>query len=114
MPIPYKTLFLLEAATDLVFEIKRLDVQSTNPGEVYFWFRFDKATQQLQPLTFVAMDSRSDEQYRTFVQGALQFGPSAGTYTPQLLGTPIHLHLIVPAILPPAAETALFGYFLAA
>ena len=64
MPIPYRPLFLLDADTASICEIKRLDVQSDNPGDVYFWLYFDRASRQLSHLTFVSMHADGDEQER--------------------------------------------------
>ncbi|SNC66229.1 hypothetical protein SAMN06265337_1541 [Hymenobacter gelipurpurascens] len=81
MLFSYKTLFLLEADTFSLVEIKRLNIQSDNPGEVYFWFRFDKVTSGLELLEFVSMNKDGDEQQREFLQGKLQFNQSSGTYS---------------------------------
>ncbi|WP_022823357.1 hypothetical protein [Hymenobacter norwichensis] len=114
MPIPYRTLFLLEADAAIIFEIKRLDVQSDNPGDVYFWLYFDKATQTLHPLTFVSMNKDGDQQQREFTQGHLHFTTTQGAYTPQAAGAPLPLHPVTPATLPAEVETALFAFFAAA
>jgi hypothetical protein len=111
MPIPYRTLFLLEADTAFIFEIKRLDVQSNNPGDVYFWLYFDKATHALHPLTFVSMRVEDDVQQREFAQGHLRFTATKGTYTPQPAGVPLLVHPVTPATLPAKVETALFAFF---
>lgn len=114
MPIPYRTLFLLEANTATIFEIKRLDVQSDNPGDVYFWLYFDKANQELQPLTFVAMGTGGGVQQREFAQGHLRFTATEGTYTPKEGGALLHLQPITPATLPAEVETALVAFCQAA
>ncbi|UOG76517.1 hypothetical protein MTX78_07930 [Hymenobacter tibetensis] len=114
MSIPYRTLFLLEADNASLFEIKRLDVQSDNPGDVYFWLYFNKDTQALHPLTFVSMSAEADNQQREFTQGKLRFNASEGTYTPKQAGAPLHLQPVTPATLPAEVETALFAFFKAA
>ena len=114
MPIPYRTLFLLEADTATLFEIKRLDVQSNNPGDVYFWLYFDKATHALHPLTFVSMSAEGGVQQREFTQGHLRFTAIEGTYVSQPAGAPLPLQPVTPATLPAEVETALFAFFQAA
>ncbi|HEX8424658.1 hypothetical protein [Hymenobacter sp.] len=111
MPIPYRTLFLLEAATATIFEIKRLDVQSDNPGNVYFWLYFDNATQALHPLAFVAMHAENDVQQREFTQGDLRFTVTEGTYTLKPAGAQLLLQIVTPTTLPAAVETALLAFF---
>ncbi|MBO0356355.1 hypothetical protein J0X19_00220 [Hymenobacter sp. BT186] len=114
MPIPYRTLFLLDTDTAAIFEIKRLDVQSNNPGDVYFWLYFNKGTQALQPLTFVAMSNDGGVQQREFAQGHLRFTATEGTYTSKEAGVPLLLQPVTPATLPTEVETALFAFFQAA
>jgi hypothetical protein len=114
MPIPYRTLFLLEADTAIIFEIKRLDVQSDNPDDVYFWLYFDKATQTLLPLTFVSMNKDGDQQQREFSQGYLHFTATEGAYIPVAAGPQLPLRVVNPPVLPAEVETALFSFFQAA
>ncbi|WBO85428.1 hypothetical protein [Hymenobacter yonginensis] len=111
MPIPYRLLFLLNADTASIFEIKRLDVQSDNPGDVYFWLYFDRASRQLRHLTFVAMHADGDEQQREFAQGRLRFTTTTGTYTPADAGPALALQPVVPPTLPAELEAALFALF---
>jgi hypothetical protein len=111
MPIPYRTLFLLEADSATLFEIKRLDVQSDNPSDVYFWLYFDKATQTLRPLTFVSMNKNGDQQQREFSQGHLRFTATEGAYTPVAAGLQLPLRVVNPPVLPAEVETALFAFF---
>lgn len=107
----YCTLFLLESDTATIFEIKRLDVQSDNPGDVYFWLYFDKATQMLHPLTFVSMNKDGDQQQREFTQGFLRFDATEGAYAPASAGPQLPLRVVNPPILPAVVETALFTFF---
>ena len=109
--LTYRTLFLLEADTATIFEVKRLDVQSDNPGDVYFWLYFDKATQTLHPLTFVSMNKNSEQQQREFTQGHLRFDATKGAYAPVAAGAQLSLHVVNPPVLPAAVETALFAFF---
>lgn len=111
MPLSYRPLFLLEANTAFIFEIKRLDVQSENPADVYFWLYFDKASQVLHQLTFVSMSADGDEQQREFTQGQLRFSANAGTYTPTGSGMALALRPVVPPMLPAEMETAMFMLF---
>ncbi|WBA42409.1 hypothetical protein [Hymenobacter canadensis] len=111
MTFPYRPLFLLESATASIFEIKRLDVQSANPGDVYFWLYFDRTSRQLSHLTFVSMNADGDEQQREFAQGRLQFNASEGTYTPTGTGPALALRPVLPPTLPAELETALFALF---
>lgn len=111
MSIPYRTLFLLEADSAFLFEVKRLDVESSNPGDMYFWLYFDKASQQLQPLTFVAMRAEGGEQQREFAQGSLAFGPKRGTYSAHGATQPLELRIVAPAGLPAEADAAVQAYF---
>ncbi|QNH61065.1 hypothetical protein [Hymenobacter sediminicola] len=107
----YRLLFLLDADTASIFEIKRLDVQSNNPGDVYFWLYFDRASQQLSHLTFVSMKADGDEQQREFVQGRLQFNATTGTYQPAAGGPMLALRTMVPTVLPTELESALQALF---
>ncbi|SHK90513.1 hypothetical protein [Hymenobacter psychrotolerans] len=109
--VPYRTLFLLKADSAFIFEIKRLDVQSSNPGDVYFWFYFDKATQALQPLTFVSMNAEGGEQQRAFVQGQLKFGPEQGVYAAHGASFHLKLRTVVSAALPAEVDAAVQAYF---
>ncbi|QIX60404.1 hypothetical protein HER32_04055 [Hymenobacter sp. BT18] len=111
MSVPYHALFLLEADTAFIFEIKRLDVQSTDPADVYFWLRFDKATQALELLTFEAMSAADGEQRRQFSQGQLRFSAAGGTFTPATDGPALALRPHAPPKLPAALEQALFAFF---
>jgi hypothetical protein len=111
MPIPYRPLLLLDADSVYIFEIKRLDVQSANPGDVYFWLYFDRASRQLSHLTFVSMHADGDEQQREFAQGRLQFNATAGTYSHAGAGPALALRPVVPPTLPAELETALFALF---
>jgi hypothetical protein len=107
MPLSYRPLFLLEANTASIFEIKRLDVQSDNQADVYFWLYFDKASRQLSHLTFVSMNADGAEQQREFAQGQLQFSDAEGTYAP-LPGTqPLRLRRLIPPTLPATVDAAL-------
>ncbi|MBD2715261.1 hypothetical protein KBK19_09460 [Microvirga sp. STR05] len=107
----YRPLFLLDADTASIFEIKRLDVRSDNPGDVYFWLYFDRASRQLRHLTFVSMNAEGDEQQREFTQGQLRFTASEGTYTPTDPGPALALQPVVPPTLPVELEAALFALF---
>lgn len=109
MPISYKTLFLLEADAYLLLEIKALDVQSDDPTEVYFWFRFDKASQTLEKLEFVSMAEDGDEQQREFRQGKLQFNQRRGTYFTAEGSS--SLQLKTPTSLPVELDAAIQRYF---
>lgn len=114
MPFSYKTLFLLEADAFSLLEIKALDVQSDNPAEVYFWFRFDHASHVLQPLEFVSMAEDNGRQQREFRQGKLQFDQSTGTYTAADGGAPVALKPKAAASLPAGLDDAIQRYFIAA
>lgn len=107
----YRPLFLLDADTASICEIKRLDVHSDNPGDVYFWLYFDRASHQLSHLTFVSMHADGDKQQREFVQGELQFNATAGTYTPTDAGPALALRTVVPPTLPAEMEAAFFALF---
>ncbi|MCA8829735.1 hypothetical protein [Hymenobacter pini] len=111
MTIPYRPLYLLEAESASIFEIKRLDVQSANPGDVYFWLYFDRASGQLSPLGFVAMNAEGEEHQREFTQGTLHFTATQGTFIPTHTGQPLTLRNITPPVLPTELETALFTFF---
>ncbi|MBG8555962.1 hypothetical protein [Hymenobacter guriensis] len=106
MSVPYRTLFLLEADTTYILEIKRLDVQSANPADVYSWLRFDKATQMLELLEFVSMTKADGEQQREFQQGSLRFTPTQGQYQPIGGSAPLALRVLAPAELPDELDAA--------
>ncbi|UPL50331.1 hypothetical protein [Hymenobacter sublimis] len=93
MPIAYNTLFLLEAEDFSLVEIKALDVQSDDPAQLYFWFRFDKASHHLDKLEFVSMTENGAEQQREFRQGRLAFNRSSGTYTAADATAPVELQV---------------------
>jgi hypothetical protein len=111
MTFPYRSLFLLEADTATVFEIKRLDIQSTNPGHLYFWLYFDNASGRLSQLDFESMTTEDGEHQREFAQGRLQFNATAGAFAPVGGGPTLALRTVTPPMLPAALETALFAFF---
>lgn len=112
MAFPYRALFLFEADTAIIFEIKRLDIQSKNPGHLYFWLYADNASGQLRQLDFVGMRTAEDGTHeREFMQGQLQFSPTGGTFLPAAGGSPLTLRTISPPTLPTGLETALFAFF---
>ncbi|GAB2779413.1 hypothetical protein HNQ93_001502 [Hymenobacter luteus] len=113
MPISYKTLFLLEADAFSLVEIKLLDVQSDDPAEVYFWFRFDKASHHLEHLEFVAMNRDGAEEQREFRQGRLQFNGASGTFAAKD-GASSSVRVGSTASLPPALDEAIQRYFVGA
>ncbi|RPD44915.1 hypothetical protein DNI29_19640 [Hymenobacter sediminis] len=112
MPISYKTLFLLEADAFSLVEIKLLDVQSDDPAEVYFWFRFDKASHYLEHLEFVSMNREGAEQ-REFRQGRLQFTEASGTFVAED-GASSPVRVGATATLPPELDDAIQRYFIGA
>ena len=111
MTFPYRPLFLFEADTATIFEIKRLDIQSTNPGHLYFWLYFDNASGQLSQLDFESMSTEAGEHLREFAQGQLRFNATDGTFAPATSGRPLLLRTVTPPTLPAALETALFAFF---
>jgi hypothetical protein len=111
MSFPYRLLFLLEAESATIFEIKRLDIQSQNPGHLYFWLYFDHASSQLSQLNFELMTTQAGEHLREFTQGRLQFNATAGTFAPANGGPALALRTVTPPVLPAALETALFAFF---
>jgi hypothetical protein len=112
MPISYKTLFLLEADTFSLVEIKLLDVQSDDPAEVYFWFRLDKDSHTLQKLDFVSMSKDGDEQRREFKQGKLAFDEQAGTYSTEAGNVPLRTQTAT--AVPAELDDAIQRYFIGA
>ncbi|RSK29603.1 hypothetical protein [Hymenobacter metallilatus] len=111
MTFPYRPLFLLEAESATIFEIKRLDVQSQNPSNVYFWLYFDKASGQLSQLGFVSMSTEGEVHRREFTQGRLRFDATEGTFEPAGGSQAQALRTVTPPVLPAALETALFAFF---
>ena len=111
MSFPYRSLFLFEADTATIFEIKRLDIQSKNPGHLYFWLHFDNASRQLSQLDFEDMSTEAGEHLREFRQGRLQFNTTEGTFSPADGSSPLALRTITPPALPAELETALFAFF---
>jgi len=81
MPIHFKTLFLLTHETTWVFEIKRLDIQSQEPSELYYWFVLDKSMMELKRLTFVSMSQESEWNRRVFEEASLKFNQEIGVLT---------------------------------
>jgi len=114
MPFAYKTLFLLEANAFSLLEIKALDVQSDDPAEVYFWFRYDKSSHTLEKLEFLAMHKDGEEQQREFRQGNLQFNQSSGVYSPQGASEPVALQPKDGTELPVEMDDAIQRYFIGA
>ncbi|AHJ97177.1 hypothetical protein [Hymenobacter swuensis] len=111
MTFPYRPLFLFEADTATIFEIKRLDIQSTNPGHLYFWLYFDHASGRLSQLDFESMSTEAGEHLREFSQGQLRFNATDATFTPAEGDPALTLRTITPPTLPAALETALFAFF---
>ncbi|SDX37657.1 hypothetical protein [Hymenobacter psychrophilus] len=111
MAFLYRSLFLFEADTATIFEIKRLDIQSKNPGHLYFWLYFDNASRQLSQLDFVDMSTEDGEHQREFSQGQLRFNTTGGTFSPADGAAPLTLRTINPPTLPAELETALFAFF---
>ncbi|RSK43465.1 hypothetical protein [Hymenobacter perfusus] len=111
MTFPYRPLFLFEADTATIFEIKRLDIQSTNPGHLYFWLYVDNASGQLSQLDFESMSTEDGEHLREFSQGQLRFTPAGGSFTPTDGAPALTLRTVMPPVLPAALETALFAFF---
>lgn len=112
MLFSYKTLFLLEADTFSLVEIKAMDVQSDDPAKVYFWFRFDKASHTLEKLEFISMSKNGDEQQREFQQGKLQFNQSSGNYS--TTEDSFVVQLKTAASLPPELDDAIQRHFIGA
>ncbi|WP_019948912.1 hypothetical protein [Hymenobacter aerophilus] len=107
----YHVLFLLEADTDLLFEIQRLDVQSEHPADVYFWFRFDKDSGMLNQLDFENMRTLANgEQERDFTQGQLCFNTTTGIFSPKDGSLPLLLSTVTPSAPPSELKTALFAF----
>lgn len=111
MTFPYRPLFLFEADTATIFEIKRLDIQSQNPGHLYFWLYLDNASGQLSQLNFESMTTEAGEHLREFTQGQLRFTAAGGSFAPTEGGPALTLRTITPPTLPAALETALFAFF---
>ncbi|GAB3296092.1 hypothetical protein [Hymenobacter tenuis] len=114
MPFAYNTLFLLEADAFSLLEIKALDVQSDDPAEVYFWFRFDKSSHTLEKLEFVSMNKDGAEQQREFRQGKLQFNQSSGVYAPAGASESVALQPKDGTELPAELDDAIQRYFIGA
>lgn len=112
MSFPYRSLFLFEAATATIFEIKRLDIQSKNPSHLYFWLYFDNASGQLSQLDFEDMRTADDGTHeRDFTQGQLHFTPTEATFSPAAGSPALPMRTITPPTLPAELETALFAFF---
>ncbi|NVO86204.1 hypothetical protein [Hymenobacter terrestris] len=111
MRFPYRSLFLFEADTATVFEVKRLDIQSKNPSHLYFWLYLDNASGQLSQLNFEDMSTEAGEHLREFTQGQLRFNTNEGSFSPTEGDSPLQLRTITPPTLPAALETALFAFF---
>lgn len=111
MAFPYRSLFLFEADAATIFEVKRLDIQSKNPGHLYFWLHFDNASGQLSQLDFEDMSTEDGEHLREFSQGQLRFNTTEGTFAPADGSPPLVLRTITPPTLPAGLETALFAFF---
>ncbi|MBT9394530.1 hypothetical protein KLP40_15270 [Hymenobacter sp. NST-14] len=111
MTFPYRSLFLFEADSATIFEIKRLDIQSKNPGHLYFWLYFDNASGQLTQLDFEDMSTAEGEHLRQFRQGRLQFNATEATFSPTDSGPPLALRTVTPPALPAELEKALFAFF---
>ncbi|TGE14085.1 hypothetical protein [Hymenobacter elongatus] len=109
MPVPYRTLFFLDNATTSIVEIKRLDLPTEqDPGLLYHWLLFDKATQNIIKLEFLSMNSLPQVEEREFAQGSLRFDPQTGAYTSATTGQTQQLaasrHTALPQPLAQAAE----------
>lgn len=83
MANPYKLLYLLEHPNFSIFEIKRLDITSENPADIYFWFFYTKADKTLEPLLFISMSTDNGQEKRVFKQGILDFNTQTGSFIHQ-------------------------------
>ena len=64
-----------------LFEIKRLNMDSDNPSDIYFWFLYTANQETLERLAFISMDTNQDEETRIFKQGLLQFNKEKAVFT---------------------------------
>ncbi|PJJ59834.1 hypothetical protein [Hymenobacter chitinivorans] len=112
MPIPYRLLFFLDNATTSIIEIKRLDLpDEPDRGKVYAWLLFDKASQALTKLDFVAMNSQPEAEERQFAQGQLRFSLREATFQPAASPADDEALLVCPPTdLPPALAAAVDTY----
>ncbi|MET4105303.1 hypothetical protein [Hymenobacter sp. UYP22] len=107
---PFSLLYVLAADDQLMFELKRLDVESDEPAKKYFWFHFNYHNNQLTPLTFSSMEE-GETQRRAFAEGLLEFDTAQGTYTPPAPAEPVKLSVPPEPQLPLRAEAAVRDYF---
>jgi hypothetical protein len=105
----YRVLYLLKGADLHLLEIQRLDLPATAAkSEIYQWLHYLPASQQLTPLTFVAMHSNPPFEERTFAEGELRFSNIEGVFRPTGTRQNITLHRDFLPDLPPelAAQLA--------
>ncbi|RYU82857.1 hypothetical protein [Hymenobacter persicinus] len=115
MPVPYRTLFLLDSAEMSLVEIKRLDrPDEPDRGTLYSWLQFDKAAGTLTKLDFVSMDSQPEAEQREFRQGQLRFDLREATYRPADDTSPRTLLVCPTTELPAALAAAIDRYLLTA
>lgn len=89
----YRVLYLLQSPKLIILEIKRLNLPDTAPADqVYQWLHYLPATEQLTPLTFVAMHSAPPFEERQFAQGSLRFSSIEGTFQPVGTSQVLTLH----------------------
>ncbi len=86
----FTILFLLESETNWIIEIKRLDIDSEDKVQIYFWLKCDKHTLKITRLNFVGMSKNGETEQREFSQGILNFDMYNGTFNQQnyLVKTP--------------------------
>lgn len=84
-PTPFKVLFCFENDAQLILEIKRTDIQSDDKSLVYKWLKIAKDPEQIQTLSFRAMEALGENQVRTFAEGTLTWNANLASFHDETL-----------------------------
>lgn len=68
-----KYLYYFSSPDIEVIEVKRLDLGDAPLSEIYKWLVVSRPTGKVRQLTFRSMNKIDDREFRTFIEGALEF-----------------------------------------
>ena len=109
MKSTFEVKFFLDHADYSIFEIKRLDITSENPADIYFWLLLHKLNHTLERLTFSSMHAEGSIEIRSFKEGSLMFNQQEGGFIRQTASM-ISLKTQLPSEFPDAYQELVTAY----
>lgn len=76
----FEVLYCFSKGKQSIVEVKRLDIESEDKSEIYFWLKIDTQNFEIEVLDFKAQSSKNGIQFRTFSQGKLEFDEKGAVY----------------------------------